>query len=454
MQSVLSPVSAVQRLMRRLAHVMVAVALVAAAVPAFALPKVQKVMSPGGIEAWLMELNDAPLITFRIAFNGGDAMDPDGKHGTTTMAAYMFNEGAGSYDSAELHRRLTRIGVGLGASSTKEFFYVNFASPSAYKEEAFELLRLAFAAPRFDDEPIARARAQYITGVQQQQQTPFYIGSETLRRALYGKHPLAIDMASMKRGYESVGADDIKAQRARLFVREGLKIAVVGNIDAATLAPLIDKLLGGLPNQASLPPLPPTTGTAGSCLFTPIDVPQAVVLFGSVAPTLSFRQQLAWFMLNTIMSEGVSAGRLNRELREKRGLIYGIGINYSEYTKFGVFSGSFAARMSDVPEALAILRRELKRMVDEGPTEEEVAAVKPTQVGRTLLGLDTGAAIANLLLSLQINKRPITYLDDIAGNIESITRREVWDAAKVMLDPERLVVSVVGQPVGNVCEAK
>jgi zinc protease len=109
--------------------------------------------------------------------------------------------------------------------------------------------------------------------------------------------------------------------------------------------------------------------------------------------------------------------------------------------------------MTEVPEALAILRRELRRMVDEGPTEAEVAAVRPTQVGRTLLGLDTGAAIANLLLGVQINKLPITYLDDIAGNIESVTRAEVWEVAKLLLNPDRLVVSVVGQPgQANVCD--
>ena len=92
--------------------------------------------------------------------------DPDGKYGTTAMAAYMFDEGAGPYDSAELKRRLTRIGATLGASNTQEYMYVSFSTPSAYKDEAFELLRLAINAPRFDAEPIARARAQYLNSVE------------------------------------------------------------------------------------------------------------------------------------------------------------------------------------------------------------------------------------------------------------------------------------------------
>jgi zinc protease len=455
MQNVTSPVSALQAAVRRLMQLalIMAFALAAVVTPAFALPKIQKVVSPGGIEAWLMELNDAPLITVRLGFEGGALLDADGRYGTTAMAAYMFDEGAGPYDSPELKRRLTLIGATLGASNTQEYMYVSFSTPSAYKDEAFELLGLAINAPRFDAEPIARARAQYLNAVEGQLLSPFYVASQTLRRGLYGKHPLAIDMVSMKRGYQSIAVEDIKAQRARLFVRERLRIAVVGHIDATTLAPLLDKLLGSLPAKGSASPTPAPVGGAHTCELTPMDVPQAIVQFGSVTPKLNFRQRIAWVMLDTILAEGISAGRLNRELREKRGLIYGINLDQSDFAKFGVFTGAFGAKVTDVPEALAILKRELRRMVEEGPTEEEVAAVKPTQVGRTLLGLDTGAAIANLLLGVQINAQPITYLDDIGGTIESITRQEMWEVAKVMLDPDRLVVSVVGQPgQATVCD--
>jgi zinc protease len=443
-----APRGAVRRRVGRLLGlaVVAGLAIAATATSALALPKVQKVKSPGGVEAWLMELNDAPLITVRVAFDGGELLDPAGKYGTTTMAAYMFDEGAGPYDSAELKRRLTRIGASLGASNTKEYTYISFSTPSAYKDEAFELLRLAINKPRFDPDPIARARAQYLNSAEGQLLSPFSVASQTLRRGLYGgKHPLAIDLASMKRGFQSISVEDIKAQRARLMVREGLKMAVVGNIDAATLAPLLDKLLGGLPAKSDVSPTPDPVQAAAGCSLTPMNVPQAVVQFGNLAPKLTFRQQLAWAMLNTIMAEGISDGRLNRELREKRGLIYGIGLAQSDFARFGVFSGAFGAKVTDVPEALAILRRELRRMVEEGPSEQEVAAVKPTQVGRTLLGLDTGAAIANLLLGVQIHKQPITYLDDIGGNIESITRQEMWEVAKIMLNPDRLIVSVVGQ---------
>jgi zinc protease len=432
----------------------VASALIAAATPVSALPEVQKVVSPAaGIEAWLMELNDAPLITFRFSFEGGALQDADGKYGTAHMAAYLFDEGAGPYDSVELKRRLTRIGALLSAVAHFEFFSVGFSTPSAYKDEALELLRLALHAPRFDDEPFGRARASFLSGIEALRKDPGSVAVLALWQRLLGKHPMATDWTTRKAGYESIAGADIAAYRRRVLARDNLRIAVAGNIDAAALAPLLDRLFGSLPAKAELRPVPAPTGAVGTCEAIAMDVPQAVVQFGRLTPPLTWQQRRTWQVLHSVLSEGVSAGRLTREVRERRGLVYGIGTGYNHYAPFGVFGGSFAAKVDDVPKAIALTRAELRRMADEGPTDEEVATVKRTIVGRFLLGLDNGAALANLMLNRQHNDRPITFFGDAAREIEKITRRDVWDVAKLLLKPDRLGVTIVGAPTqAKLCE--
>jgi zinc protease len=235
--------------------------------------------------------------------------------------------------------------------------------------------------------------------------------------------------------------------------RDNLKVAVAGNIDAATLAPLLDRVFGSLPAKAELQPVPAPNGTGAKCELLALNIPQAIVKFGAVAPRLTWRQLLAWSMLESILDEGVASGRLTRELREKRGLVYGVGVGYTRYESFGQFYGEFAAKMDDVPNALAITWRELRRMLKEGPTDEELATIKPMMIGRTLLGLDTSSALAGLLVIMQISDQPTTFLDDIAGEIESITRQDVWDVAKVVLDPDRLAIVIAGQPgQTNLCD--
>jgi len=437
----------------RLVGLVIVATVIGLAAPALALPEVQKVVSPGGIEAWLMELNDAPVITLRLSFKGGDMQNPEGKYGTGDMTGYLFNEGAGPFDTLQIHQKLARIGASFAGSSGLEYFSISFSTPSAFKEEAFDLLRLAITEPHFDDEPIERARRIFTAQIEAAQKNPGTIASMALAKRLYGQYPIALDWASRKAGFENVNRDDIVAYRSRVLARDNLKVAVAGNIDAATLAPLLDRVFGSLPAKAELRSVPAPNGTGAKCQFLTMNIPQALVGFGAVAPRLTWRQLLAWTMLESILDEGVAAGRLSRELREKRGLVYGVGVGYTRYASFGQFSGQFAAKMDDVPDALAITWRELRRMLAEGPTDAELATIRPMLVGRTLLGLDTGSALANLLLGMQLSDQPITYLDDIAGEIESITRHDVWDVAKIVLDPNRLAVVIAGQPGQNsVCD--
>ena len=436
----------------RLMGLVIVATVIGLAAPALALPEVQKVVSPGGIEAWLMELNDAPVITLRLSFKGGDLQNPEGKYGTGDMTGYLFNEGAGPFDSIQIHEKLARIAASFSASSGLEFFSISLSTPSASKEEAFDLLRLAITEPHFG-EPIERARRGYIAGIEAAQKSPGSIASLALIQRLYGKHPIALDWASRKAGFESVNRADIEAYRRRVLARDNLKVAVAGNIDAATLAPLLDRVFGSLPAKAELQPMPAPNGTGAKCQFLTMNIPQALVGFGAVTPRLTWRQLLAWSMLESILDEGVSSGRLSRELREKRGLVYGVGVDYTRYASFGRFYGQFAAKMDDVPNALAITWRELRRMVEEGPTDAELATIKPMMVGRTLLGLDTGSALASLLLGMQFSEQPTTYLDDIAGEIESITRQDVWDVAEIVLNPDRLAIVIAGQPgQTNLCD--
>jgi zinc protease len=437
----------------RLVGLVIVATVIGLAAPALALPEVQKVVSPGGIEAWLMELNDAPVISVRVGFNGGDMQNPDGKYGTGDMTGYLFNEGGGPFDTVQIHEKLARIGATFAASSGLELFSISFSTPSASKEEAFDLLRLAISEPHFDAEPIERARRNYTAQIEAAQKSPNSIASMALTRRLYGKHPIALDWASRRAGFGSVNSADIVAYRSRVLARDNLKVAVAGNIDAATLAPLLDRVFGSLPAKAELQPVPAPNGTGAKCQFLTLNIPQALVKFGAVTPRLTWRQLLAWSMLESILDEGVSSGRLSRELREKRGLVYGVGVDYTRYESFGRFYGGFAAKMDDVPNALAITWRELRRMVGEGPTDAELATIKPMMIGRTLLGLDTSSALAGLLLAMQFSDQPTTFLDNIAGEIESITRQDVWDVAKILLDPDRLAIVIAGQPgQTNLCE--
>jgi len=435
-----------------------AVGLAAATAATAEVPKIERVVSPGGIEAWLMRYDDAPLITMRLSFSGGTLQEPREKYGMASMAAYMFNEGAGPYDAAELGRRRSRIGVNLSASSGNEYFEVSFSTPSMYKDEAFELLRLAIYEPRYDAEPMARARGEYLANLESALKSPGSIMGVALRKRLYGNdHPLAADAPTLMAGFKSVDPGDIAAFRRRVLARDNLKISVAGDIDPAALAPLLDRLFGALPAKAELRPPPVPGGTVGSCEVITMNVPQAQVMFAAVTPAMTWHQRRAERVLNAILN---GEGRLFQEVRVKRGLVYGVNTSFSYHGNhdvgtFSIQSGAFGAEVKDVPEALRVTMAELRRMAAEGPTEEEVATVKRAFLGSNLLGLDTGAALVDTMSSSQIEKRPITFLKDDIPEIERITRQDVWDVAKLLLNPERFTVTIIAPPTqANLCDAR
>ena len=437
------PAAAASRSLRLVA---LTVGLVAAAASAAAMAPVQRVVSPGGIEAWLMEAREVPLITVRLSFEGGALQDPEGKYGTAIMAAYMFNESAGPLAVDEFTRRLARMGAGIFANTGFERFTVSFSTPTAHKDEAFELLRLAFNAPRFDDEPMLRARREYLTRLDVADKNPSSVGSQALHRHLFGRHRMGDWIIGTREGLHSIGPADLEAYRRRVLTRSNVKVSVVGDIDARALGPLLDRLLQDLPAKAELRPVPAPAAASGTCQVIAANIPQAIVQFAALTPRLTWRQQLADGILQSILGDQTTTSRLFLEVRAKRGLVYGISTARTDYADFSIFSGSFGAKMGDVAEAMAVTRSELRRMVEEGPTEQEVADVKRAAVGGILLGLNTGAALADLLVSLQVDERPITILDDFAGEIEKVTRQDVWDVAKLMLDPDRLAVTIVGGP--------
>ncbi len=435
----------------------VAVGLVATTAATAEVPKVQRVVSPGGIEAWLLNYTDAPLITMRLTFAGGTLQDPEGKFGTVNMAAFLFDEGAGPHDASELLRRRSRIGVSLSASASANYFNVSFATPSTYKDEAFELLRLAIHEPRFDEEPVARGRRQYLANLEASEKDPGSILGLALRKRLYGKHPFAVDFSTQAAGIRKIDRSDFAAFRRRVLGRDSLKVSVAGDIDAATLAPLLDRLFGSLPAKAELRPSPNPAGSVGSCEVITMDVPQAQVLFAAATPTMTWHQRRAERILNSVLN---GEGRLFQEVRVKRGLVYGVSTSFTYYNNrgadpFGVFSGGLGAEVKDVPEALRVTMAELRRMAAEGPTEEEVATVRQAFLGSNLLGLDTGSALADSMASSQLESRPITFLQDSIPEIEKITRQDVWEVAKLLIQPDRFTVTIVAPPTqANLCDAR
>src|SRR5215217_9140883 len=142
-----------------------AVLLSLAATPSHAAAKIQRLISPGGIEAWFVQDATVPLIAMEYAFKGGSNQDPADKAGTGNMVAGLLDEGAGDLDSKTYHERLDRRAIELSFNSTRDYFRGSLRMLRDNRDEAFDLLRMAMSSPHFDSSDVERIRSQVLSGL-------------------------------------------------------------------------------------------------------------------------------------------------------------------------------------------------------------------------------------------------------------------------------------------------
>ena len=423
--------------------------LIATSVAGFAFT-IQEVKSPGGIKAWLVEEHAVPLIAMNFSFRNGSVYDPEGKEGVSEFLTGMMDEGAGPLSSAEFQSQSDDLAFRMSFDSGRDFFQGSFQTLSRNRDASFDLLRLAVTAPHFDPEPLERVRQQFLLNVRNKKDDPSSIASASWLKLAMPGDPYARESDGTEQSVAAITADDLHAAHQRIFTRDTLQVAVVGDIDAATLAPLLDKLFGGLPKSAAMTALPPAPQVKTGPMLKIIarDMPQSLIIFGHEGPLRSDPDFIPAYIMAEILGGDGFDTRLTTEIREKRGLTYGVGFDLSPLLRAGLYLGSLQTKNANAGEAMALVREVLAKMAADGPTAQELAEAKTYLTGSYALRFSSNAAIAGQLLGLQQQGLGADYVARRNGFIDAVTLDQVKAQAKRLLHPDRLTVTVVGKPEG------
>lgn len=413
---------------------------------------VQKVSSTSGVEAWLVEEHSLPLIAVDFAFDGGASLDPDNAAGSAHLVSGLLDEGAGDLDAEAFQGRLADHAISLGFAARRDDFQGQMQTLSRHADTAFAMLALALNAPRFDADAVARVKGQVISGLQRQAQNPDAMCRNALFASAYPGHaygrPEKGDIDSVSR----LEAGALKGVTDGLFGRAGLKIVVVGDIDAPSLSRRLDQVFGALPAGAARPrpsEARPISGL-GQTHVIDLDVPQTVLRF--VGPGL-MRQDpdfIAGNVLNHILGGSAFTSRLFMEVREKRGLAYGVSSSLLPLRESALLVGGTSTRNDRVAESLTVIRDEMAKLASEGPTEHEVAEAKRYIVGSYPLRFDTSPKIAGELLGLATTGFEPEFLAQRNRLFAEVTLADVKRVAQRLFGDPSLLVQAVGRPVGLV----
>ncbi len=411
--------------------------------------RVQRITSPGGISAWLVEDYAVPLVALEFALIGGAAQDPQGKPGVANLLAGLLDEGAGPYDSDAFHRALEEQAIELSFSADRDFLSGRMQTLARNTQRAFELLRLAVAEARLDIEALERVKSQIAAGLKRELNDPDSAAQRAFRRLAYPGHPYGAPLRGDLDTLGGLGRADVADMRAADFARDNLKIAVVGAIDAETLGKYLDDVFGALPQKASLAAVADVAlaGT-GTRHVVDLDVPQSTIRFGREGIARFDKDAIPAMVVNHVLGGGVFSARLFKEVREKRGLAYSVYSRLLDQDHAAMFMGGTSTKNERAALSMQVIEAEIRSLAERGPSEEELDKAKKFLIGSYALRFDTSTKIAGQLARLQAEGYGVDYLDERNKLIAAVAMDDAKRAARRLFGDGSLLVAVVGRPVG------
>jgi zinc protease len=416
---------------------------------AHAAATVERVVSPGGIEAYLLSEPSIPFMALSLHFRGGAALDPNGLEGLATMASGLLDEGAGELDSQAFRTELEDLAVRLSFDAGRDEFTGRLKTLTRHRARAFELLRLALTEPRFDAEPVERIRNQIQADLRRRTEDPEYLAGLTWFATAFAEHPYGRPVEGSVESVAAIATADLGRFVADRLARDNLVVGVAGDVTAAELGPLLDRAFGDLPAHSAPYRLEERAAPADAgTVVLRRHVPQSQVLFGQEGLARDDPDFYAGYVANHILGGGGFTSRLTEEVREKRGLAYSV-YSYLYPMEFGpLWLGGLGTANAAVGQAVEVVREQLARMAAGEISQAALDDARTYLTGSFPLRLTSNDAIAGTLVAMQVDDLGLDYLERRNDYIEAVTLADVRRVAARLYHPDRLLVVVVGEPEG------
>ena len=418
------------------------------ALPARAEVVIQEITSPGGITAWLVEEHSLPFAALEITFRGGASLDRPGKRGAVNLMTGLLEEGAGDMDARAFARATEALATNFGFEASGDQLSITARFLTENRDASIALLRAALQEPRFDAADLERVRGQVLTGIAFDQKDPDEIAAQTLARMTFGEHPYGTPLQGTLDSVTALTREDIVTAHRDVLTRDRVLVGAVGDITPEQLGAMLDTLLGPLPETG--PPMPPKVEPA----FTPgvtvveFDTPQSVAVFGQKGISVDDPDYFAAVLMNQVLGGGSFESRLMTEVREKRGLTYGVYSYLAPRDFADLYMGSVSSANDRIAQAIEVIRDEWAKAARDGIGAEELRDAKTYLTGAYPLRFDGNTQIAGILVGMQSIGLTPDYIKTRNEKVEAVTLEDVNRVAATLLDPEGLSFVVVGKPEG------
>lgn len=415
--------------------------------PQLVIPAPQKVALPNGLQLWLVEHNELPMLQMQMIIKSGAAEDPLGKAGLASFTAAMLDEGTKTRDLFAIEDDLDFIGADLSTSSSWDGSFITLTTLTKHLDKALEvfadvILHPVFPAPEFD-----RIKDQRLNGLLQEKDQPVALADKVYARVLYGEnHPYGQPDEGTENSVKAVKRDDLANFYASYYAPNNATLLVVGDIKMKDLQPKIAKIFAGWKKKTvkhrNVPAVARFTGVKIYLADKP-EAAQSEIRTGNIGVSRDTKDYFPLMVLNTILG-GQFSSRLNMNLRETKGYTYGARSSFAMQRLPGPFTARAGVKTAVTDSALIEFVKELRKIYEEPVSAEELAFAKSTLTRSLPRQLETPRQLIGQMNEAVLYNLPDNFLNTAIPNINAVTIADVQRVARAYVQPQNLAIVIAG----------
>ncbi|MDP2745117.1 pitrilysin family protein [Pseudomonas sp.] len=403
-----------------------------------------------GAKVLFVEARELPMFDLQLTFAAGSSHD-DGTAGLAMLTNAMLNEGVPGKDVGAIAAGFENLGANFGNGAFRDMAIASLRSLSAVdkREPALQLFNQVLGQPTFPDDALARIKNQLLAGFEYQKQNPGKLASLALFERLYGAHPYAHPSDGNAESIPAISREQLQAFHAKAYTANNAIIALVGDLSRSDAEALASQVSAALPKGPALPRIAQPEEPKPGLQHIEFPSNQTHLMIAQLGIDRRDPDYAALYLGNQVFGGGGFGTRLMTEVREKRGLTYGVYSGFSAMQARGPFMINLQTRAELSDGTLQLVKSMLADFINNGPTAEELNNAKRELAGSFPLSTASNAAIVGQLGSMGFYDLPLSYLEDFMRDVEALSVEQVKAAMAKHLNPEALVIVTAGPSVAQ-----
>ncbi|TLY27377.1 MAG: insulinase family protein [Nitrospirae bacterium] len=403
-------------------------------------------VTPNGMTVLVLEQHWLPIVQVHALIKAGAAQDPPEEAGLANLVASLLDEGTTTRTAKQLAEQIEFVGGTLTTKAEEDFTTASALVLKKDTELGFELLADILLHPTFPEQEVKRVRSQILGEMQSEKDDPGLVATKAFHQLVFDGHPYRWPVNGTEETVPKITQADIQNFFSHEYLPNQTILAIVGDIPVEQARALVAKQFGSWKRGTP----PSRTVAKPAQIDKPVvrliekDLTQATIVLGHLGISRTNPDFYAVSVMNHILGAGGFSSRLMDSIRDRQGLVYGVGSHFEPNLMPGAFMVNLQTRNETANQAISGVLTELKSIRETPVTDQELADAKAYLIGSFPLRLDTTAKLAQVLSLVELYGLGLDYFSQYLRWIEKVTKEDVLRVAKQYLHPNRYALVVVG----------